>query len=82
MTNDEIIAELNAAAEADDSEFREACTLAALTEMSVEVVALAMDIGVPLTEEILDSVDGDATDCADGITAIIRHVRERYRGIQ
>jgi hypothetical protein len=75
MTNDEIIAEHNAAAEAGDTDFREAATLAALMELSTEVVALAMDLGVPLTEELMDSVDGDATDCADGLTAIIRHVR-------
>lgn len=75
MTDDEIIAELNEAAEADDPDFREACTLAALTELSTEVVALAMDLGVPLTEALIDSVDGDPTDCADGLTAIIRHVR-------
>jgi len=75
MTNDEIITEHNAAAEAGDPDFREAATLAAITELSTEVVALAMDLGVPLTEELLDSVDGDAADCADGLTAIIRHVR-------
>lgn len=75
MTNDEIIEEHNAAAEAGDPDFREAATLAALMELSTEVVALAMDLGVPMTEELLDSVDDDATDCADGLTAIIRHVR-------
>jgi len=76
MDNEEIIAELNAAAEADDPEFREACTLASLAELSNEIAALAHDLGVELPETLAVESDSDhPADSADALTEVLRHVR-------
>jgi len=76
MENAEIIAELNAAAEADDPEFREACTIAALSELSGEIAALAHDLGVELPETFAVEPDSDhPADSADALTEVLRHVR-------
>lgn len=81
MDNEEIIAEINAAAEADDPEFREVCTLASLVELSDEIAALALDLGAELPEWLMEGVDdGDATDYTDALTVILRHIRGQIDG--
>lgn len=69
MTNDEIIAEFN-----------EAATLAALMELSNEIAALSLDLGVELPEDLLASVnidDCDSADYTDGLSEIVQHVRDQ-----
>lgn len=76
MESAEIIAELNAAAEADDPEFREACTIAALSELSGEIAALALDLGVELPDTLAGEPDSDhPADSADALTELLRYVR-------
>ncbi len=77
MTNDEIIAEFN---EADGPEFREAAALAALMELSNEIVALSLYLGVELPEDLLESFDAedcDNTEYADGLSGVVQYVRNQ-----
>jgi len=77
MTNDEIIAEFN---EADGPEFSEAATLAALMELSNEIVALSLYLGVELPEDLLESLDAEDcnnTEYADGLSGIVQYVRNQ-----
>jgi len=77
MNNDEIIAEFS---EAEGPEFSEAATLAALMELSNEIAALSLDLGVELPEDLLASVnkdDCDSADYADGLSEIVQHVRDQ-----
>jgi len=77
MTNDEIIAEFN---ETDGPEFNEAATLAALMELSNEIVALSLYLGVELPEDLLESLDIEDcnnTEYADGLSGIVQYVRNQ-----